>query len=510
MIIRIVFCFMLCYLAVARVGFAMTVEVADVSGRAYEESVLKELSAAKDEIRVAMYAMYTRYGESDNPAMKLVEALIAARQRGVYVRVYLDKCPLIGNDLKHLNKANDDAYKMLKDAGIDVSFIRPTLKLHEKLIVIDGETVIDGSTNWTRKALLENAESAEILRGKEFAELKLAQLRELEKNIAVSDNPRQALLEKVRVKNSFLEDTRFAPKMVTNGDEHSFDLYMLLLREFKDKGKTAVTLPKRSVIRIDYAKVARQLGIPVETKNSAYREHIRWVVENLKNKYGLIDYAIDDKANLDVKLLDYNDPSKEYSTPESGNFNLPIAYWEYGLDKQLMLREKFVYMVSIYEQEIARPKLWWQKSLKGLSEKYHIDEWTLDYGLRQIKRLDLIEVWHSRVKAGEDFKDREPNKYRMKELILPDVKERMWSQLEKDFGADQVKAAKEFAAMIDEGNNIQAVKDFIRIIKKYGQENVKTAVDEISKLGADNPLRNIGYITGVLKRMEKENYRHKV
>ncbi len=49
-------------------------------------------------------------------------------------------------------------------------------------------------------------------------------------------------------------------------------------------------------------------------------------------------------------------------------------------------------MVSVYEQEIAKPKLWWQKSLKGLSEKYHIDEWMFAYGLRQIKKMDLIEM----------------------------------------------------------------------------------------------------------------------
>jgi len=443
-----------------------------------------------------MYAMYARSGEDDNPALKLVGALIEAHKRGVYVRVYLDKSPLIGGDLRHLNKANDDAYKMLKGAGVEVSFIRPTLKLHEKLIVIDGETVVDGSTNWTRKALLENAESAEILRGREFAELKLAQLKGLEKDLAANSDPQQAILEKVRVRNVFLEDARFAPKMVTDSDEHSWDLYLLLLREFKEQ--------RNSLIRIDYAKAARQMGITVETKKSAYRRQIRWVVENLKNKYGLIDFIIDSQGNLDARLLDYDDPAKEYSTPKTGNFNLPIAYWEYGLDRQLMLREKFVYLAGIYEQEIARPKLWWQKSLKGLSEKYHIDEWTLDYGLRGIKKLDLIEVRHSRVEIGkQDFKDREPNKYRMKELVAPEEKKRIWGQLEKDFGPEVVKAARDFAALIDEGNNIQAARDFIRLMKSYGQEKVKEAVSEVSKLNADNPLRNINYIVGVLKRMEK-------
>ena len=460
---------------------AVIVDAVDISGRSYGESVLKELDSAKEEIYVAMYSMYVRYGEENNPAYKLADALMRARERGVYVRVYLDKSPLFGNDTKHLNKGNDDAYRMLKEAGAEVYFIKHELKLHEKLIVIDGETVIDGSANWTQKALLENEESAQILRGKEFAQIKLRQMGELEKYTASPETPaKKELLEKVRIRNGFLEDKRFAPRMVTDSDGHSFDLYLTLLRKFSKN--------RKAVIRID-------------------RTVTRWTVNNLKEKYGLIDHRIDKQGNLEVILLDPENPPKDYSTPESGYFNVPTAYWEYGLDKQLMLREKFAYMVSIYEQEIAKPKLWWQKSLKGLSEKYHIDEWTFAYGLRQLKKLDLVEVRHSRVNIaeGESYADREPNEYRLKELISPSEKEKMWKDLEKSFGADvqQARMARGFAEAIDEGNNIQAVKDFIRIMDRYGAENVKEAVAVVAKFEAGNPLRSINYIVGVLKRMEK-------
>ena len=461
---------------------AVIVDATDISGRSYGESVLKELEAAKEEIYVAMYSMYVRYGEEDNPAYKLADALMKARERGVYVRVYLDKSALSGNNTKRLNKGNDDAYRMLKEAGVEVYFIRPELKLHEKLIVIDAETVIDGSANWTQKALLENEESAQILRGKEFAQIKLRQMGELEKYTASSSAPvKRELLEKVRIRNSFLEDKRFAPRMVTDSDGHSFDLYLTLLREFSKN--------RKAVIGIDRAAGGTT----------------RWVVNNLKEKYGLIDHRIDKRGNPEVILLDPENPQKEYSTPESGYFNVPTAYWEYGLDKQLMLREKFAYMVSIYEQEIAKPKLWWQKSLKGLSEKYHIDEWTFAYGLRQIKKLDLIEVRHSRVNAaeGESYADREPNEYRLKELISPGEKEKMWKNLEGSFGAEKTLMARGFAEAIDEGNNIQAVKDFIRIMERYGAENVKEAVAVVAKFEAGNPLRSINYIVGVLKRMER-------
>jgi len=466
---------------------AVTVDAEDISARAYGESVLKELGAAKESIYVAMYSMYARSDKKDNPAFGLVEALIRAKDRGIYTRVYLDS-----------NKGNDDAFVILDKAGVDVSFIKPSLKMHAKLIVIDGEVVIDGSANWTQNALLENVESAQILRGKEFARIKLAQFEELEKSIAGTSEPKKALLDKVRVRNIFLEDARLAPGMVTGSDGYSFDFYLLLLRQSKDTGSP--------VIRVDYAKSARRLGIKVETENSKYRQEIRRLAENLKDKYRLIDYTIDENSNLDVKLLDYDDALKQYSVPAAGYFNIPTAYWEYGLDRQLILREKFAYLASIYEGETARPRQWWRKSLKGLSEKYHIDEWTFDYGLRGLKKLDLLEVKHSRIKPGErDYEDREPNEYRLKELVAPQEKERLWKNLEKDFGVEAVGRARELAAMIDEGNNVQAAKDFIRLVKKYGEKDARAAAETVSRMGADNPLRNISYVVGVLKRMERED-----
>ena len=146
-------------------ALALTAEVTDISNRAYAENVTREIDAARDEVLVAMYSMYVRYGDESSPVMKLVDALIRARTRGADVRVYLDRSPTSGKDMKRLNKGNDDAYRILKEAGVDVRFVKPGLKVHAKLIVIDGGTVIDGSANWTQKALEENVESGQILRG---------------------------------------------------------------------------------------------------------------------------------------------------------------------------------------------------------------------------------------------------------------------------------------------------------------------------------------------------------
>ncbi len=38
----------------------------------------------------------------------------------------------------------------------------------------------------------------------------------------------------------------------------------------------------------------------------------------------------------------------------------------------------------------------------------------------------------------------------------------------------------------------------------YGQKNVRIAIETVSHFSAQNPLRNISYVVGVLKKMKEE------
>jgi len=138
-----------------------------------------------------------------------------------------------------------------------------------------------------------------------------------------------------------------------------------------------------------------------------------------------------------------------------------------------------------------------------LEKKYHVSSANFCHGLRELERLDLIEVRYSRTK-GKNYSERDPSQYRVKELIAPKVKERMWQELETAEGREMVKAARQLAMVLNQENNIQTAKDFIRLIKQYKLENVQEAVRRIADYTPDNPRKNIGYIVGVLKQMEKE------
>ena len=86
----------LCVLFFVSPAYSIAPVVTSIDNRAYGNAVLQAIDNAKDSVYVAMYAMYVRYDEPDNPAYKLVEALIAAHGLGVKVTVYLDKSTIAG------------------------------------------------------------------------------------------------------------------------------------------------------------------------------------------------------------------------------------------------------------------------------------------------------------------------------------------------------------------------------------------------------------------------------
>lgn len=91
----------------------------------------------------------------------IAQALVEARGRGVDVAVILDKS----------QRTEDDARTQpLLDAGIPVRIDAAHAIAHNKVMVIDGETVITGSLNFTKAAEERNAENLLVVRDKVLAD----------------------------------------------------------------------------------------------------------------------------------------------------------------------------------------------------------------------------------------------------------------------------------------------------------------------------------------------------
>jgi len=111
------------------------------------EAVVRELKKARSEILLQAYSFTSR---------AIAEAVVEAKGRGVHVEVLLDR----SNEQETRSELGE-----LLGQGVVPLIDGHHAIAHNKVIIIDGHTVITGSFNFTNQAEHENAENLLILSG---------------------------------------------------------------------------------------------------------------------------------------------------------------------------------------------------------------------------------------------------------------------------------------------------------------------------------------------------------
>jgi phosphatidylserine/phosphatidylglycerophosphate/cardiolipin synthase-like enzyme len=116
------------------------------------DAIIRELDRAKNTVLVQAYTF---------TSPPIAEAVLNAHKRGVKVDVILDK------------SQRTDQYSsatFFYNSGIPVKIDAVHVIAHNKIMIIDGETVITGSFNFTKAAEGNNAENLLVIRDKKLAE----------------------------------------------------------------------------------------------------------------------------------------------------------------------------------------------------------------------------------------------------------------------------------------------------------------------------------------------------
>lgn len=110
--------------------------------------ILDAINHSEKSLRIKMFVL-------SDPA--ILQALIAAKKRGVSVRVMLNPARRSGES------ENEDSRKLLVSTGVDVLDSNPKFDLtHEKSMVVDDETAFVMSFNWEPKDLTETRDYAVV------------------------------------------------------------------------------------------------------------------------------------------------------------------------------------------------------------------------------------------------------------------------------------------------------------------------------------------------------------
>lgn len=130
---------------------ATQTEVYFSPGGGCTKAITDALGAAKSTVRVQAYSF---------TSAPIAAAIVAAHKRGVEVQVILDKSN---------RTANYSSADFLARAGVPTYIDAKHAIAHNKVVVIDGETVITGSFNFSKAAESSNAENLLVIRDRELA-----------------------------------------------------------------------------------------------------------------------------------------------------------------------------------------------------------------------------------------------------------------------------------------------------------------------------------------------------
>ena len=380
--------FLICFLILF---FPITASAEVLFGKAYYQTLHKYLSQSKSSIIVAMYFIIIDPKDQTNPVNQLVDDLIAAKNRGVEVKVVLEDSKL---------KENHLAYEKLRQNNIDVFFDTVEQLLHTKEVIIDDRYVFVGSANWSRAAIEDNYEVTYFEQSRRDA---LSSRRFIENLPIQKEDIFLPPPKGVNIPSDFILAPKSGPRLLKAEAFKQFNLYLLLYKLYQETG--------RSSFYIDYDYLAQEMGYVAPTDLGKYRDEHHYFYERIHRSlkslkgYGLIDYR---EGKVTLKTENAKKTEEPFIT-------IPFEFWGYGYSDSLSMRAKYMYLICLYEASRSTRYPFWFRSQQDMSKIYGISDTTISLGLLELEEKGIIEVTRDKL-TPPDFSARKANVYRMLSL----------------------------------------------------------------------------------------------
>ncbi|MCX5707953.1 MAG: phospholipase D-like domain-containing protein [Candidatus Omnitrophica bacterium] len=466
--------------------FCYEAQVENISGTRYFPAVKQAIAQANKSIYLVMFTVESSASKQSKPG-ELVGLLIEAAKRGVEVRVVLDQNVDYVSWDPRIKSTN--AFRRLKDAGVDVRYDEPARYTHAKAVVIDQKTVILGSTNWTENSFDNNIETDVKIESPELARemLEYFQTIKIDESVPKLLEPRA---NSVGISRHFLDDPGIGPFLVKEQAERAFDLYLYLLWKFAGDAQGQVNF--------FYDDAAKYLGIYQGWTPENYRRQINDLLRKLEDKFQLIRFQPRYGKEPAITLLDYEDPQKPYQLPNEKQLLIPGEYFERGWSRQLSLRAKFCYLINLAYTADSDIKPFWSKSVLTITRQCGgVGQDVIIKGMQELRHSRLLEARYDQL-GNKPYDTRRPKMYKLLDLYDPAQRDQDLAQLQTKYGPKQYAQARQYAAIVFEENDPRVVEEIITLIQERGPKKVAQAFQEVAQKNIDNPKRTYIYTLGII------------
>jgi HKD family nuclease len=504
-------------------GFSISGNITPIPKNQYFDIVHSKIQSAKSSITMAMFFISLHKTTGESQVLQLVNDLIDARNRGVKVKVILDKTMNFKNNDDDavepgaIDNKNKTAYEYLKKNGVEVYYDDDVIYTHAKCIVIDDKIVIAGSTNWSASAFTSNNEVSMVIESVEYAKEVLRQIENIKVSQDISFRDEDYLIFNLDMMKTFLKFIR------SKNYELGYRMYLYILLYTTKTGE--IRKPGNEEVEIDYKKSVEYLGLS-SLDNATQRFYIRRTLKKLEKNFGLITYLnpndfvnnpkiiLQDKPFLSTSPHVIQDSFLEFPPLFKGGLRgisfhnsssflyIPKKFFEYGWHNRLNLQEQYCYFINLLEG--GRENNIWSKSINELVKEYGLKDKFICKSMSKLRYWNLLTIKYDAVEDG-NYAARSPNEYKLNELYsMEDYNERLKKKLDEmnnKYGSERIDRVREYMRIVCSEYDLDEMDIIISLEDTYGVEKVKKVFDIAAKVNLKaKSKRGMGYIVGILKK----------
>ena len=463
--------------------------VISIETTAYTQTMIEKINSAQESIFISMPAMDFIPAERDNKATVLLQALVKAHRRGVFVFVLL-----------HLRNHQDEtpqnlaAFFFLNDNGIAVHYDNVTGDFEANFIVIDKRETIESSIRWTEESLSQPYQVTTAIISEVYAQ----HMVDFVTSVPVFDNPLALdYYNQLYLPTVLVQSPNGMKAFLARNDMDAFLCYLYLLREYQRQEQ-----PEWMTVNADDLAAFLRLG----KKNSREeaREKVRVLLERLFTTYVLIGFKqISEQADYKVALYDPAS-GEQLKLPFLSGIRLADAFFDTGWVYRLSLAEYYVYLFLLSQEAQVGYASWFPvryddvKLLPGIRDDQYAG------AIRSLRSFGLITVHYKEnpTLLSEEYGDFE---CRIRTPYLDDWMKEQKEALVKRYSARLVNQSLTIAKEFLLENDLTAIERIVRLLQVYPPLTVNQAVITFIKpMSPENPYKTIDYLEEKLREQAAE------